>query len=319
MSSNHLQRSFFSHQVTSRPSGRVSSRTRPCSPTTPSAFRPATPTSPKSTRTPTNRAVTPSSPNLRGTKARGLPHRTHSPVTPTEGNTAIPFPNRRAESPGTSGIPRKMKYVVNVVHHNSGGGRGMGGPQPLSPKEGSSPTGGIFYRSTTQGQSSSSGVVNQGLPVNFRDSSPKACAPSTQRRMSPNGAAQYRGYSDASTRRKDPLPSAIPRREPSPTVPSTSPSPSVTRRASPNGSNPRQASPSNRGASPNSGIIRGASPGSRSSSSGVSEEVVRGRVRRAVRARLYLLHQPGPNSFSVGGDSPTHKYKVIIGPQVRRL
>lgn len=36
---------------------------------------------------------------------------------------------------------------------------------------------------------------------------------------------------------------------------------------------------------------------------------------RALRARLYLLHQPGPNSFTVGGDSPNHKYKVIIGPQ----
>lgn len=38
-------------------------------------------------------------------------------------------------------------------------------------------------------------------------------------------------------------------------------------------------------------------------------------MRRALRARLYLLHQTGPNSFTVGGDSPTHKYKVIIGPQ----
>lgn len=47
-------------------------------------------------------------------------------------------------------------------------------------------------------------------------------------------------------------------------------------------------------------------------------EAVRRRVRRVQQARLYLLQQPGPNSFLVGGDSPEHKYRVVIGPQVRR-
>ncbi|XP_013775829.1 mitogen-activated protein kinase kinase kinase 1-like [Limulus polyphemus] len=39
------------------------------------------------------------------------------------------------------------------------------------------------------------------------------------------------------------------------------------------------------------------------------------RISKAKRARLYLLNQPGPHSFLVAGDSPEHKYKVIIGPQ----
>ncbi|KAJ9574004.1 hypothetical protein L9F63_008601, partial [Diploptera punctata] len=44
-------------------------------------------------------------------------------------------------------------------------------------------------------------------------------------------------------------------------------------------------------------------------------ESVRNRVRRVQQARLYLLQQTGPNSFLVGGDSPDHKYRVVIGPQ----
>lgn len=36
-----------------------------------------------------------------------------------------------------------------------------------------------------------------------------------------------------------------------------------------------------------------------------------------MRARLYLLQQTGPNSFLIGGDSPDHKFRVMIGPQVR--
>ncbi|XP_066996499.2 mitogen-activated protein kinase kinase kinase 1 [Anabrus simplex] len=44
-------------------------------------------------------------------------------------------------------------------------------------------------------------------------------------------------------------------------------------------------------------------------------EAVKRRVRRVQKARLYLLQQPGPNSFLVGGDSPEHKYRVVIGPQ----
>ena len=35
-----------------------------------------------------------------------------------------------------------------------------------------------------------------------------------------------------------------------------------------------------------------------------------------MRARLYLLQQTGPNSFLIGGDSPDHKFRVMIGPQV---
>lgn len=39
------------------------------------------------------------------------------------------------------------------------------------------------------------------------------------------------------------------------------------------------------------------------------------RVEKVLKARLYLLQQTGPNSFLIGGDSPDHKYRVIIGPQ----
>ncbi|XP_071517198.1 uncharacterized protein [Panulirus ornatus] len=101
----------------------------------------------------------------------------------------------------------------------------------------------------------------------------------------------------ASTR--PPSPGA--RRPPSPTGGSGArpPSPGSRRPPSPRGTSPRG---------------RGASPGSRGPP--ISEEALRARVRRTLRARLYLLHQPGPNSFTVGGDSPSHKYKVIIGPQV---
>ncbi|XP_065640686.1 mitogen-activated protein kinase kinase kinase 1 isoform X2 [Hydra vulgaris] len=42
---------------------------------------------------------------------------------------------------------------------------------------------------------------------------------------------------------------------------------------------------------------------------------VKKQVAKVLKARLYLLEQPGPNSFHIGGDSPDHKYKVIIGPQ----
>jgi mitogen-activated protein kinase kinase kinase 1 len=45
-------------------------------------------------------------------------------------------------------------------------------------------------------------------------------------------------------------------------------------------------------------------------------DAVKSRVRRVQQARLYLLQQTGPNSFLVGGDSPEHKYRVVIGPQV---
>lgn len=40
------------------------------------------------------------------------------------------------------------------------------------------------------------------------------------------------------------------------------------------------------------------------------------RVEKAMKVRLYLLQQTGPNSFLIGGDSPSHKFRVMIGPQV---
>lgn len=44
-------------------------------------------------------------------------------------------------------------------------------------------------------------------------------------------------------------------------------------------------------------------------------ETVLKRVQKAQKARLYLLQQPGPHSFVIGGDSPEHKFRIIIGPQ----
>lgn len=43
---------------------------------------------------------------------------------------------------------------------------------------------------------------------------------------------------------------------------------------------------------------------------------VKKRVEKVMKARLYLLQQMGPNSFLIGGDSPDHKYRVVIGQQV---
>ena len=47
-----------------------------------------------------------------------------------------------------------------------------------------------------------------------------------------------------------------------------------------------------------------------------SQALTRNRIAKVLRARLYLLQQSGPNSFLIGGDSPDHKFRVIIGPQV---
>ena len=47
-------------------------------------------------------------------------------------------------------------------------------------------------------------------------------------------------------------------------------------------------------------------------------EVMKKRIMKVMKARLYLLQPLGPNSFLIGGDSPNHKYRVIIGPQVSR-
>lgn len=82
------------------------------------------------------------------------------------------------------------------------------------------------------------------------------------------------------------------------------------------GSRPRTRSPSvprSRPSSPGSNSARRApSPGALDPA--VLEDV-KARVRRVQQARLYLLQQTGPNSFLVGGDSPEHKYRVVIGPQ----
>lgn len=47
-----------------------------------------------------------------------------------------------------------------------------------------------------------------------------------------------------------------------------------------------------------------------------SSLLTKNRIEKVQRARLYLLQQNGPNSFLIGGDSPDHKFRVIIGPQV---
>ena len=39
-------------------------------------------------------------------------------------------------------------------------------------------------------------------------------------------------------------------------------------------------------------------------------------IERATKARLYLLHQIGPNRFLIGGDSLDSRFHVTIGPQV---
>ncbi|XP_070563625.1 mitogen-activated protein kinase kinase kinase 1-like [Ptychodera flava] len=49
--------------------------------------------------------------------------------------------------------------------------------------------------------------------------------------------------------------------------------------------------------------------------SALSSEDARKKVEKVQRARLYLLQQNGPNSFTIGGDAPDNKFKVIIGPQ----
>ena len=50
-----------------------------------------------------------------------------------------------------------------------------------------------------------------------------------------------------------------------------------------------------------------------------SGDSVKKRMEKVMKARLYLLQQMGPNSFLIGGDSPDHKYRVIIGQQVNPL
>ncbi|XP_039266374.2 mitogen-activated protein kinase kinase kinase 1-like [Styela clava] len=73
------------------------------------------------------------------------------------------------------------------------------------------------------------------------------------------------------------------------------------RNPSPKGRNP---SPLNRPPSPNTDGISPYTP----------EDTAK-KVSRVMKARLYLLQQNGPNSFRIGGDSPEHKFRVIVGPQ----
>ena len=55
-------------------------------------------------------------------------------------------------------------------------------------------------------------------------------------------------------------------------------------------------------------------------SSTVSRQSSRQRtVEKAMRARLYLLEQPGPNTFLVTGDSNESRFRVIVGTQVSSL
>lgn len=47
------------------------------------------------------------------------------------------------------------------------------------------------------------------------------------------------------------------------------------------------------------------------------EELLKKRIEKAKKAKLYLLQQAGPNSFIIGGgDSEDHRHKVTIGSQV---
>lgn len=272
---------------------------------------------------------------------------TSIPVIRNNASTRGTSPNCATSASPTTGSSRGVIYRGNSM---SRGTSPNGASLLNNSNRGVSPSGannngmnmrgvspcGLNFRGTSPNGSSSNNSSHP-LTTNYRGNSP-------------NGL-NYRGYSPngANNRRMSPIYAAggtgISYRDPSPTTNvinnNTGIIPSSSRGTSPNScnssSNPRGSSPSGgftngttpRGTSPNgsssvrgtsptgTSSFRGTSPGSRcSSTSGISEEVLRGRVRRAVRARLYLLHQPGPNSFSVGGDSPTHKYKVIIGPQV---
>ena len=49
----------------------------------------------------------------------------------------------------------------------------------------------------------------------------------------------------------------------------------------------------------------------------VAEAARRRLIERATKARLYLLHQSGPNRFLIGGDSLASRFHVTIGSQVR--
>ena len=69
-----------------------------------------------------------------------------------------------------------------------------------------------------------------------------------------------------------------------------------------------------RGASMTAPYLRQPSP--RDVDHQLNAEALKKRILKVMKARLYLLQPLGPNSFLIGGDSPNHKYRVIIGPQV---
>ncbi|XP_033109316.1 mitogen-activated protein kinase kinase kinase 1-like isoform X2 [Anneissia japonica] len=85
--------------------------------------------------------------------------------------------------------------------------------------------------------------------------------------------------------------------------------------SSPRISRRRNTSPVNsRPSSPTTLIRRTPSPHSEGNQI-IADEIFKKRVEKALHARLYLLHQIGPKCFLIGGDSPDHKYKVVVGPQ----
>jgi len=53
-----------------------------------------------------------------------------------------------------------------------------------------------------------------------------------------------------------------------------------------------------------------------SSRGSVSQSSRQRTVEKAMRARLYLMEQPGPNTFLVTGDSNEIRFKVTVGTQV---
>ncbi|XP_070195202.1 mitogen-activated protein kinase kinase kinase 1-like isoform X2 [Littorina saxatilis] len=91
-----------------------------------------------------------------------------------------------------------------------------------------------------------------------------------------------------------------------------------TRQVVNSGANARKKiSPSNSFRQANLSASTGSLAGRRTPSTGdaPSTYLTQKRIERVQRARLYLLQQTGPNSFLIGGDSPDHKFRVIIGPQ----
>ena len=62
--------------------------------------------------------------------------------------------------------------------------------------------------------------------------------------------------------------------------------------------------------------VAAAKNGTTASSAGVPQGSRQKVVEKAMRARLYLLENPGPNIFLVTGDSNENRFRVTVGPQV---